>query len=47
MKNGKILSQQDVKEIIAEHFNIPIENVINTKYSYIIVEDEVKKNNDS
>lgn len=30
----------EVREILADYFNIPIENVINSKYSYIIIKKE-------
>lgn len=42
MQNAKVLNQKEVREILAEYFNLPIENVINSKYSYIIIEKEQK-----
>lgn len=44
MKNAKVLSQNEVKEILAEYFNVPVENVMSTKYSYIITEREDGQN---
>lgn len=38
MQRGKILNQQEVREILAEYFDVPKENVINSKYSFIIIE---------
>ena len=38
MQKGIVLNQQDVREIIAEHFGVPAEDVINSKYSYIVIE---------
>jgi hypothetical protein len=35
-----ILNQKEVREILADYFNILIENVINSKYSYIIIKKE-------
>lgn len=44
MQNAKMLSQKDVKEILAKHFNVPISNITTTKYSFIVVEkDELKE----
>lgn len=44
MQNAKILNQQEIKEIIAKHFCVPINNVINSKYSYIVIEKTEEKN---
>ena len=43
MKNAKVLSQKEVKDILAEHFGVKPEDVISTKYSYIITEREDSK----
>ena len=40
MQNTVVLNQKEVREILADYFNIPIENVINSKYSYIIIKKE-------
>lgn len=40
MKNAKVLSQKEVRDILAKHFNVKPENVISTKYSFIITESE-------
>lgn len=37
MQNGIVLSQKDIKQILADYFNIDIENVIPSKYSYTVV----------
>lgn len=39
MQNAKMLSQKDIKEILAKHFNVPISNITTTKYSFIILEN--------
>ena len=44
MKEGIVLESSDIKEIIAEYFNVPIENVVQTKYSYIVIKGKEKKN---
>ena len=45
MQNAKVLSQKEVKAIIAEHFGIPETKVAVLKYSYMIItdDDEEKK----
>lgn len=40
MQNAKVLSQKEVKAIIAEHFNIPENKVAVLKYSYMIITDD-------
>lgn len=42
MQNAKVLDQKDVRKILAEYFNVPEDRVINSKYSYIIIEKEEK-----
>ena len=37
MQDAKVLSQQEVREILADYFNVPKESVINSKYSFIII----------
>lgn len=39
MQQGLILSQQDIKKIIAEHFNVSEDKVIASKYSFIVVQE--------
>ena len=36
MQAGLILSQQDIKKIIAEHFKVSEDKVIASKYSFIV-----------
>lgn len=38
MQSGLILSQQDIKKIIAEHFHVSEDKVIASKYSFIVVQ---------
>lgn len=38
MRTAKVLSAKEVREIIAEHFGVDTESVIQSKYSYIIVD---------
>lgn len=40
MQKGLLLSQADIKKIIAEHFNVSEDKVLPTKYSFIVVQDE-------
>lgn len=48
MKQAKVLNQKEVRSIIAEHFGVSEEQVINSKYSYIVIDKEENDNeNDS
>lgn len=40
MKDAKVVDANDIKQILAEHFNVPVENVIRSQYSYIIIESK-------
>ena len=40
MKKGIILEANDVKKIIAEHFNVDESNVIKSQYSWTVVTDD-------
>ena len=40
MRDGIILNQQEVKEIIAEKFGVDVEDVIRSQYSYIVITSE-------
>lgn len=42
MQKGIVLSQADIKKIIAEHFKVSEEKVVPTRYSFIVLEDESK-----
>ena len=46
MQDAKILNQQEVREIIAEYFGIPVNNVINSKYSYIVIGADKEADNE-
>lgn len=37
MKSGIILNSDEVKKIIAEHYNVHEDDVIKAKYSFIVV----------
>ena len=48
MQSAKVLSQKDVRKILAEYFNVPEDHVISSKYSYVIIDKEDSSNeNDS
>ena len=40
MKKGLIIEANDIKKILAEHFNVPEANVIKSQYSYTVVLEE-------
>ena len=37
MQDAKLLSTKDVREIIAKHFDVPLENVVKSQYSYTVI----------
>ena len=40
MKPALVIDSNDIKQIIAEKFGVPIENVIKSQYSYTVIPDE-------
>lgn len=38
MRSGIVLSSDEVKRIIAEHFHVHEDDVIKAKYSYIVID---------
>ena len=46
MKDSVVLSTNEVREILSDYFDIPIEDVFRAKYSFVIVVDEELKKND-
>lgn len=38
MRSGIVLSSEEVRNIIAEHYNVQVECVIKAKYSYVVVD---------
>jgi hypothetical protein len=38
MRSGIVLSSEEVRNIIAEHYNVPVDDVIKAKYSYVVVD---------
>ena len=38
MKNAVILDVNDIKAIIAKHFNVPESSIIKSQYSYIVTD---------
>jgi hypothetical protein len=40
MQNAKVLSQKEVRAIIAEHFNVPENKVVASRYSYMVISDD-------
>ena len=41
MRSGIVLSSEEVRKIIAKHFNVHEDDVIKAKYSYIVIDAEV------
>ena len=40
MQKGIVLSQADVKKILAEHFKVAEDKIVPTRYSFIVLEDD-------
>ena len=40
MKNAVVVDANEIKEILAEKFKVPAENVIKSQYSYTVILDE-------
>lgn len=48
MKQAIVVDANDVKSILAKHFDVPEANIIKSQYSYtIILEKEEKHENDN
>lgn len=45
MQNAKVLSQKEVKSIIAKHFNVPENKVVTSRYSYMVLTDDEEEEN--
>lgn len=44
MKNAVVVDANDIKIILAEKFNVPVENVIKSQYSYTIIAEDTETN---
>ena len=40
MKKGIVLDANDIKKLLAEHFNVSEDKIIKSQYSYTVVLDE-------
>ena len=38
-----MLSQADVKEILADYFKVNVKNIISTRYSYVVADADISK----
>ncbi len=43
MQSGIILSQQDIRRIIAEYYHVTEDKVVQSKYSFFVIQDEERK----
>ena len=43
MKNAIVVDANDIKEILAEKYHVPKENVIKSQYSYTVILEEDRK----
>ena len=44
MKNAIVLDTNDVKMILAKHFDVPEENVIKSQYTYTVITEKGDSN---
>lgn len=45
MKNAVVVEADDIKQILADKYNVPTKNVIKSQYSYtVILEDDEDEN---
>lgn len=44
MKQAIVVDANDVKSILAEHFEVPEANIIKSQYSYTIILEKEEKN---
>lgn len=42
MKNAIVVDTNDIKEILAEKYGVPVENVIKSQYSYTVILEKPK-----
>lgn len=40
MKRAVVIDAKDIKKILAEHFEVPEENIIKSQYSYTVIIEE-------
>jgi len=43
MVQSVMLSQADVKEILADYFKVNVKNIISTRYSYVVADADISK----
>ncbi len=46
MKKALVVDANDIKQILAEHFNVKPENVIKSQYSYTVVLENEEDHDD-
>lgn len=47
MKQAIVVEANDIKAILAEHFNVPESNVIKSQYSYTVILQKEEEKNES
>ena len=47
MKNAILVEQDDIKQMLAEKYKVPISNIVRSQYSYTVIleEDNDKESN--
>lgn len=46
-KDAKVLSQEDIKALIAKEYGVPPENVFRNQYSYVVTLEEDQEGEDN
>lgn len=47
MKEAVIVSQDDIKQMLADKFGVPIKNVIRSQYSYTVITESEDKDDEN
>lgn len=47
MKKAVVVNKSEVRKILAQYFNVPIEDVWPSKYSFTVVQDDGKELSES
>lgn len=46
MNKAYVFDANDIKEMLAEKYNVPVKNVIKSQYSYTVVLEEINEDNE-
>lgn len=40
MKNALLVEQEDIKQMLAEKYKVPVSNIVRSQYSYAVILDD-------